>query len=414
MGDWLHALGIPEDKIVPVPNAPGFPLDPAQAESLQQARRDRPPGRLRALFLGRLDAQKGLQRLAEVIAQSRDLPVDWRVIGKAVLADGPLPEAISAVLEPALTTPEALTEALAAADVLVLLSEYEGLPLTVLEAMRQGVVPVATDVGAVAEVVQDGVTGVLLPFDQAVPACLAALRALTPDHLARLSANAAAAMQGRDWLAATAPLALALDRIAATRQPSADTDLPPPAHVAPLGAHDTEMERIDLTPPLWAALQSDEPARLHRYEPFAGFLQFGAPEGADVVLDLQPRRLRGQGRALSLTPEGRPQPWFTYELILDGAPLQDLIALDFRLRYALPRPRNLYAQFMLSGAGEQVTIDFGTLRGTDAGSPMTLTLALRQVAPEMRRSLARVRLVLSTDGEMLPLDLMEFSVEGRR
>ena len=52
---------------------------------------------------------------------------------------------------------------LRAADVFVLASEIEGLPLVVLEAMSQGVPVVATDVGGMPEAVIDDVTGFLLP-----------------------------------------------------------------------------------------------------------------------------------------------------------------------------------------------------------------------------------------------------------
>jgi len=49
------------------------------------------------------------------------------------------------------------------ADIFVLASIHEGLPIALLEAMALGVPPVATDVGGVAEVVVDGRDGVLVP-----------------------------------------------------------------------------------------------------------------------------------------------------------------------------------------------------------------------------------------------------------
>lgn len=52
---------------------------------------------------------------------------------------------------------------LRAADLLILTSVSEGIPLTLIEGMAAGLPVVATDVGGVAEVVVEGVTGLLAP-----------------------------------------------------------------------------------------------------------------------------------------------------------------------------------------------------------------------------------------------------------
>jgi glycosyltransferase involved in cell wall biosynthesis len=214
LGDWLHSMGVPKDKIVPVQNAPGFDIDPDITARGAQARRLRDPAQpLRVLYLGRLDRQKGLDRLAEVIRRSRAdrLNVAWRVLGKALMAHDapPVPPDVAAVLEPPVFRAAELAAAYAWADVVVLLSRYEGLPLTVLEAMRAGAVIIATDVGATAEVVRDGETGVLLPDATAAADCLQALHILSQDRtaLATISENAYAEARNRDWRTATAGLA---------------------------------------------------------------------------------------------------------------------------------------------------------------------------------------------------------------
>jgi glycosyltransferase involved in cell wall biosynthesis len=74
---------------------------------------------------------------------------------------------------------------LGAADVFLLTSISEGIPLTVIEAMAAGLPVVATDVGGMREVVQEAETGLLAPAGD--PAALAALlgRVLDDQDLAR-------------------------------------------------------------------------------------------------------------------------------------------------------------------------------------------------------------------------------------
>jgi glycosyltransferase involved in cell wall biosynthesis len=52
---------------------------------------------------------------------------------------------------------------LSQSQVFLLISDWEGLPRSILEAMRAGLPVVATDVGGVSESVEDGVTGFVVP-----------------------------------------------------------------------------------------------------------------------------------------------------------------------------------------------------------------------------------------------------------
>jgi glycosyltransferase involved in cell wall biosynthesis len=54
-------------------------------------------------------------------------------------------------------------ELLAGADGFVLTSNWEGLPRSIIEAMRAGLPVIASDVGGVRELVEEGVTGYLVP-----------------------------------------------------------------------------------------------------------------------------------------------------------------------------------------------------------------------------------------------------------
>jgi glycosyltransferase involved in cell wall biosynthesis len=83
-------------------------------------------------------------------------------------------------------------------DVFALPSRFEGFPLALLEAMLAEVAVVATDVGSVAEAVQEGQTGLLVPPDD--PAALAhSIRNLLADAELRrtLAQNARRHVLGR-------------------------------------------------------------------------------------------------------------------------------------------------------------------------------------------------------------------------
>lgn len=199
LGDWCLGQGVPAAKISVVPNAPSYAADPARVAAALAGRRARRDGGepLRMLHLGRLDAQKGIDRLAAVIAGTAAPAFAWRVVGRGAEA-APL-ERAGLVVEPPVHGARELDALYAWADVVVLPSRFEGLPLVALEAQRLGCVVVATDVGAVAEAVADRADGLLVPGRAGeravVEGFVAALRELAADRalLARLGAAAAAA-----------------------------------------------------------------------------------------------------------------------------------------------------------------------------------------------------------------------------
>jgi glycosyltransferase involved in cell wall biosynthesis len=80
---------------------------------------------------------------------------------------------------------------LAAADIFVLASDYEGLPVALMEATALGLPVVATAVGGVPEVITDGVEGLLVPAQDPHALATAIERLVTDEDLRERLATAA-------------------------------------------------------------------------------------------------------------------------------------------------------------------------------------------------------------------------------
>ncbi len=210
MADWCHGLGVPEDKLVVVPNACGYPIEASKIEQILTRRRKRGfTGKLRVLFIGRFDRQKGLDRLVGIINKSRQLglPIHWRLVGKNVVKGENAADELKTIedlIEPPVFTTEGLNQLYEWADVLLLPSYWEGLPLTILEAMRLGVVVCASNVGAVAEALEHEQTGFVIPSiagDAFVDVVIVTLNRLiaNPNKLQTVSNNAAIVASKRSW-----------------------------------------------------------------------------------------------------------------------------------------------------------------------------------------------------------------------
>ena len=155
---------------------------------------------LRVLYVGRLSQQKALPRLVQALAAMRQ-PAAAVLVG-----EGEARPAIEELLrEYALTNVQLagarhgtdLVESYRWADVLVLPSDKEGMPLVVLEAMASGLPVVATDVVGTRELLGDA--GVLVPPDPDAIAKALDRVAVDAPLRAELSARGLAAARHYSW-----------------------------------------------------------------------------------------------------------------------------------------------------------------------------------------------------------------------
>jgi glycosyltransferase involved in cell wall biosynthesis len=120
----------------------------------------------RLVMVARYGAQKDHPTLLRALAELRNHPWELDLIG-----DGPLMAETEALARQLglggrvhfLGQRNDVDTLLAAAQVSLLVTNWEGFPLSVLEAMRAGLPVVASDVGGVAESVRDGENGFLVP-----------------------------------------------------------------------------------------------------------------------------------------------------------------------------------------------------------------------------------------------------------
>lgn len=157
------SLGIRADKIHLIPPATDAP---------HNHRRPRLDGRVHALFVGTCSPRKGVHYLVRAMALLENYPLTLHIIGDLEIDHDYAQEVIrltralhleDRIVFHGLVPQEALWQQYAQADVFVLPSLWEGYGIALLEAMAFGLPIVATRVGAVPELIQDGQNGLLVP-----------------------------------------------------------------------------------------------------------------------------------------------------------------------------------------------------------------------------------------------------------
>ena len=193
--------GVPRERIRVVPNGADPPAEGEEGEAARRMRQNLGASAIRPLWVcaARLEEQKGHAVLIEALAEVKRRGLDFVV---ALAGEGSLRAALErSVAERGLADHvrflgmvEEIGPLLSAADAVVMPSRWEGLPLTLLEALARGRPVVASAVGGIPEVIEDRVSGRLVP-----------------------AGDVAALTEALEWLHRRADLAAALGREGAAR-----------------------------------------------------------------------------------------------------------------------------------------------------------------------------------------------------
>ncbi|HWZ60409.1 MAG TPA: glycosyltransferase [Gemmatimonadaceae bacterium] len=196
-------LSLPSARLQVIPN--GVPV-PSGDAAAARAELGLAPDELLLLAVGSLVPRKGHAVLVRAMAALRDsgVPVPWRL---AIAGGGAEREALAALVESLglrgsihlLGHRDDVASWQVAADVFVMPSLWEGLPLALLEAMATGSAVIASRTSGIPEAVTDGVDGLLTPPGDVAALAAAVRRVLGDAALRRALGDAARARVAREF-----------------------------------------------------------------------------------------------------------------------------------------------------------------------------------------------------------------------
>jgi len=192
-----RVTGLDPAKLVVIPNSVDsdrFAGAPAADLSLF----DIPKGSKVFISVGRLDRQKGFDVLIDAVSLLNPLPSDVYFL---IVGDGPDFEKLRLQIAQSKLTRqirlagrrEDVPQLLKASLALILPSRWEGMANVVLEAMAAGLPVIATQVEGISELVQHGITGLVVASEKPVELKSAINHLLThPDFIAAAAKNSEA------------------------------------------------------------------------------------------------------------------------------------------------------------------------------------------------------------------------------
>ena len=150
-----------------------------------------PKAALNVLWMGRLTRVKRADRVIELA--KRFVGVNFIIAGDGelrALLEGQAPSNLYFL---GIQSPD---ELFSIADIVLLTSDSEGMPLTLIEAQMAALPSLASDVGSVSEIIEDGVTGFISPND--IDQLALSLAKLIDDSMLRSTMAKAAAIRAKE------------------------------------------------------------------------------------------------------------------------------------------------------------------------------------------------------------------------
>ena len=182
-------------------------------------------------------------------------------------------------------------------------------------------------------------------------------------------------------------------------------------------------EVLDITPPGYQTFRKtgiQGTQVLHRVTPMEGFVQFGAPD-ADTQCEVTSFALSDlhrndatPGFGLSMIALGDRQDWFAFEFLAPDLDPKDWHWTEWVLKIATQAPGTLFSQFILYGEGEPVFVVIGAHEVSEFATFYHFKLDREMIPADRLASMQQVRLVLSTGGLMMALNLYAYGVYGTR
>lgn len=198
VSDWvaevLRANGVPPAKMTLCRQGVDTPLDVTSPSTPRDARTE-PNGPLRIGYFGRIDPTKGVDILIKALRRAPDVPVHLGIHGVLQSGSEGYEKELrgAAASDPRVSIhpglpPERVARAMRTYDLIAVPSRgLETGPLVVLEAFAAGTPVIGARLGGIAELVADGVNGVLAePDDPGAWATVIRSLAADRDEIARL------------------------------------------------------------------------------------------------------------------------------------------------------------------------------------------------------------------------------------